>query len=508
MSTKETKRRNQNLKTKRMTNNTMPSNCAYFNSDLLSHPDRISGSDSLDDAIEVVGRYHCHKDTYGGEGVLLYGLKKTHGLTPNDYVTAYKQRPIANWSNLKRLYIIVNSMPYYLCFFILHIDAPEWERTLFEDLLNLGEKNTIHDKQIDGRRRSTPLRKFAEHCVTKLTLENQNKLRLLNDTLEDDDKIRLVYLVLRHGWDFVLDKICVGDPNCYEDLPLFNMPMEQFKTTYVVDVECILRRSAAMYGQYLDELDNAPRFFMKRAKAVGGMIAMVASKGKSNTDTTAADNNSNTNNNNTATRSLPTVAREKESDDVEEVGDMIRIVASPSRGFEKLDEDSTVLSISSPANIRTGKRRREENSSNTNNNDTATKSHMQNPAERSSSLRDEKKKKKKKKKKKMKKRKKKKKKKSNDDSDDDATVENDFGDDDGNNNNKNKHFRPEKDNIESKEDEISDADDGNVNFGDDSSMVRILLSLFRLFCSILFIGFTYFPFLKLCRKFYSVGRNG
>ena len=130
---------------------------------------------------------------------------------------------------------------------------------------------------------------------------------------------------------------------------------------------------------------------------------------------------------------------------------------------------------------------------------------MENQPERSASLRDEEKQKKKKtKKKKKKKTKKKKKKTSNDDSDD----ENGFADDDSNNNNK-KSFRPENDHSESDKDEISDAGDTDFAFGDAISMVRILLSLCRSFYNILFIGFTYIPFLNFClRKFQSVERKG
>ena len=50
------------------------------------------------------------------------------------------------------------------------------------------------------------------------------------------------------------------------------------------------------------------------------------------------------------------------------------------------------------------------------------------------------------------------------------------------------------DDIGSIEGEILDEGDTDNNFGDGSSMVRILLSLCRSFCSILFIGFTYIPF--------------
>ena len=438
----------------------------FFNHhDFLLSDKKISGSDNLDDAIETVGRKYCRTGGHGGKGVLIYGNTTDCPITSKDYHTVHKGRPL---EDSKRLYIIINSLQFHLCFCILHIEATTW-RIFVEDFLNLGNKHTNAFTQIGDRRRSPKILDFVEHCVTKLTQENQNKLFLLNDALEDDDKIRLVYLVLKHGWDFVLNEICVGDPNCFETLPLFNMTKEQFKTEYVVDVNVIIQRSTTMYGQYLDELKQNRKKFERDAKGVGEMICMVANKENSN------DNNGDDNN-----------------------------------------KDDGDLSISSSTNNKTGKRKHEENNngdddgvdnnnSNTNNNDTATRSYMENPSERSSSLRDEEKQQKKKKKKKKKKTKKKKKKSSNDDSDDDATIvsptkkmkrsnnENGFVDDDSNNNN-NKSFRPEKDNIESnEEDEILDADFSDFAFCDDFSMVRILLSLCQWFCNILF-GFTYIPF--------------
>ena len=115
---------------------------------------------------------------------------------------------------------------------------------------------------------------FVEHCVTRLTKEDQATLFLLHDTLKDEDKIRVLYLVLGYGWDFVLTEICVGDPNCYNDLPLFNMTKEQFKTKYVVDVNVIIQRSTTLYGKYSDKLKQDPKLFVREAKGVGKMIRM------------------------------------------------------------------------------------------------------------------------------------------------------------------------------------------------------------------------------------------
>ena len=456
------------MKTNGKSNDTMPSSTGYFDYGLISpNSRRISGSNNLNDAIETVGRkYVRSKKGHRAEGVLIYG-QTTCGVTSDDY------RILSIGDELdesKHLFVIINSLHFHLCFLILHIDAGTWTKRLFQDLLNLGETKTISyftlfKNRIDDRRRSKPLVRFAEQCVTQLTPEIQDNLLVLNNLPTGEDKIRAVYLVLKNGWDYVLHPDFMTN-----DLPrICKMTVVEFKTEHVVDVDVIIERSATPYGQYFDELKQDRKLFERNAKGVGEMIRMVANKENSN------DNNGDDN-----------------------------------------DKDDGDLSISSSTNNKTGKRKREENNngdddgvdnnnSNTNNNDTATRSYRENPSERSSSRSDEEKQKKKKKKKKKTK-KKKKKKISTDDSDDDATIvsptkktkrsdnENGFFDDDSNYNNK-KSFRPEKDNSESnEEDEISDAGDTNFVFGDDFSMVRILVSLCRWFYNILFIGFTYIPF--------------
>ena len=139
---------------------------------------------------------------------------------------------------------------------------------------------------------------FVEDCVTKFTKEDQKILFELNDKLEDNEKIRVIYLVLSHGWNFVLHKIrvgvgiCVGGPNYYRDFFSDNMNNEQFKKKYDIGGDIIVKRSTTPYGQYLEEIKQDQNLFE-----------------------IDDNNNSNTSNNNTATRSLPTVARENESDD-------------------------------------------------------------------------------------------------------------------------------------------------------------------------------------------------
>ena len=299
----------------------------------LHSKDRISGLYNVPDAIEFVGQKHCCN------GVLIYGTK----ISSEDYRTLLDGRTL---EVSKRLHIIINSPQFHLFFFILHIKPKPWKE-FFKEFLIFDEHTitTQFSDRIQDRRRSPPLKAFVEDCVTRLTEEDQDILFQLNLRLEDNEKIRIVSLVLRYGWDFVLNEIRVGGLNCYEDLqelPLFNMTTEEFKTKYgVVDINDIIKRSTTPYGQYLEEIKQDPNLFE-----------------------IDDNNNSNTSNNNTATRSLPTVARENESDD----------------------------------------------------------------------------------------------------------------------------------DIGSIEGEILDEGDTDNNFGDGSSMVRILLSLCRSFCSILFIGFTYIPF--------------
>jgi hypothetical protein len=253
---------------------TMPKQRRQFNHDyFLSSHDRTSGLDNIDDAIQTVGRKYCCTPGHGGEGVLIYG---THcPISSEDYCTVLDGR-IEDW---KRHYIIIDSLHFHLCFCILHIKATKWIKVLFEDFLDLGkETNFTYKKivQISERKRSPPLLDFIEHCVTRLTKEDQATLFLLHDTLEDADKIRVVYLVLGYGWDFVLTEIRVGGPNCYKDLPLFkkHMKKEQFKTNYDVNVNAIIQRSTTLYGKYLDELKQDRKLFVRKAKGVGKMIRM------------------------------------------------------------------------------------------------------------------------------------------------------------------------------------------------------------------------------------------
>ena len=122
----------------------------------------------------------------------------------------YRTIPNGRIEDSKRLYIIINSLHFHLCLCILHIKATKWIKVLFEDFLDLGkETNFTYKKivQISERKRSPPLLDFIEHCVTRLTKEDQATLFRLHGTLEDDDKIRVVYLVLGYGWDFVPTEI-------------------------------------------------------------------------------------------------------------------------------------------------------------------------------------------------------------------------------------------------------------------------------------------------------------
>ncbi|OEU08506.1 hypothetical protein FRACYDRAFT_264489 [Fragilariopsis cylindrus CCMP1102] len=209
----------------------------------LHSKERISGSYNVPDAIEFVGQKHCCN------GVLIYGTK----ISSEDYRTLLDGRTL---EVSKRLHIIINSPHFHLFFFILHIKPKPWKE-FFKEFLIFDEHTitTQFSDRIQDRRRSPPLKAFVEDCVTRLTEEDQDILFQLNLRLEDNEKIRIVSLVLRYGWDFVLNEIRVGGLNCYEDLqdlPLFTMTTEEFKTKYgVVDINNIIKRSTILYPLFV-----------------------------------------------------------------------------------------------------------------------------------------------------------------------------------------------------------------------------------------------------------------
>lgn len=330
------------MKTKRKTNDTMPS--SYFNRKLLSSDKRRRGSDNPDDAVKIVGRKYCRwKKGHRGEGVLIYG-QTTCGISSTDYRTVHNGGTL---EASKHVFIIVNSLYFHLCFIILHIEAGTWTKRLFQDFLNLGETNTTESllfykkfkNRIDDRRRSPSLVPFAEHWVTRLTEEDRATLSRLNNDLTEEGKIRVVYLVLKHGWDFVLRQQFITAV-----LPkILKLTVDEFKDAHVVDdVNFFIQRSTTLYGQYFDELDHDRDVYRQLADAV---IIPVASEENSN------DNKGDDNNN----------------DDSEQF--LVIPDDASSRSGEKLDEDSSVLSISSSTNNKTGKRTHEEDNDDDDNGD-------------------------------------------------------------------------------------------------------------------------------------------
>ena len=259
-----------------------------FNQELLSSDFRTSGSTSFDDAIKIVDREYCYEDNnrHGGEGVPICGQTETRGVLPDDS-TSYYDGSLEDQSKIYA-FIIFNSLLFHTCFIIFNIDCDIYARKLHEDLLNFGRTSAIFYRTAENRKRSGYMVDFVEKCVTKLTKGDQERLSRLNKDLTQEHKIRVIYLVLKHGWDFVLNWFCAGDN--LQELVL-NMTDEEFKHRHVIEVACILVRSVELYASQFE--DDVYSFYHRINNLVNAnAMGVVYNDNDNNTNT---DSNANAN---------------------------------------------------------------------------------------------------------------------------------------------------------------------------------------------------------------------